>query len=60
MNISTVFSRPVVLCCAGLFAAACEIAGVVAEQGEDVEAALRDYGKYLGIAFQLADDALGV
>ncbi|GHF23261.1 farnesyltranstransferase [Kordiimonas sediminis] len=43
---------------AALFAAACEIAGVVAEQGEDVEAALRDYGRYLGIAFQLADDAL--
>ena len=43
---------------AALFAAACEIAGVVAEQGDKVETALRDYGKYLGIAFQLADDAL--
>ncbi|MBL4836029.1 MAG: polyprenyl synthetase family protein [Kordiimonadaceae bacterium] len=41
-----------------LFAAACEVAGVVAEQGEDVEAALSAYGKYLGIAFQLVDDAL--
>lgn len=41
-----------------LFAAACEVAGVVAEQGEEVEQALDAYGKYLGIAFQLVDDAL--
>lgn len=41
-----------------LFAAACEVAGVVSEQGPDVEAALDAYGKYLGIAFQLVDDAL--
>ncbi|MBL4639432.1 MAG: polyprenyl synthetase family protein [Kordiimonadaceae bacterium] len=41
-----------------LFAAACEVAGVVAEQGENIEAALADYGKYLGIAFQLVDDAM--
>ncbi|MFC3053058.1 polyprenyl synthetase family protein [Kordiimonas pumila] len=41
-----------------LFAAACEVAGVVAGQGEEVESALHAYGKYLGIAFQLVDDAL--
>ncbi|WP_417450516.1 polyprenyl synthetase family protein [Kordiimonas sp.] len=41
-----------------LFAAACEVAGVVSEQGRKVEEALDAYGKYLGIAFQLVDDAL--
>lgn len=41
-----------------LFAAACEVAGVVAEKDEDVIAALEAYGRYLGIAFQLIDDAL--
>ncbi|WP_262694911.1 polyprenyl synthetase family protein [Kordiimonas aquimaris] len=41
-----------------LFAAACEVTGVVSDQGTDVEAALSAYGKYLGIAFQLVDDAL--
>ena len=43
---------------AALFAAACEISGVVAEQGERVETALSTYGKYLGIAFQIVDDVL--
>src|SRR5690349_11096942 len=43
---------------AALFAAACRIAPVVAEAGEDAEIALDKYGKYLGIAFQLVDDAL--
>lgn len=41
-----------------LFAAACEISGVVAGSSSDVEAALCDYGKYLGIAFQLVDDVI--
>jgi octaprenyl-diphosphate synthase len=41
-----------------LFAAACEVAGVVSGQGREVEEALDAYGKYLGIAFQLGDDAL--
>jgi len=41
-----------------LFAAACEVAGVVSEQGREVEEALDAYGKYLGVAFQLVDDAL--
>ena len=43
---------------ASLFAAACRIAAVVAEQGETVEAALDAYGRNLGIAFQLIDDAI--
>ena len=42
-----------------LFAAACEVAGVISEEyGEEAEKALEAYGKYLGIAFQLVDDAL--
>ena len=43
---------------AALFAAACEVSGVIAEQGAKAEEALRNYGNYLGIAFQLVDDAL--
>jgi octaprenyl-diphosphate synthase len=43
---------------AALFAAACRIAGVVAEHGEAVEQALDAYGRNLGIAFQLVDDAI--
>ena len=43
---------------AALFAAACRIAGVVAERDEKVEEALDAYGRYLGIAFQLVDDAI--
>lgn len=41
-----------------LFAAACEVAGVIADKEEDVIAALEAYGRNLGIAFQLIDDAL--
>lgn len=41
-----------------LFAAACEIAAVVADRPASEEDALRDYGMNLGIAFQLVDDAL--
>lgn len=41
-----------------LFAAACEVSGVIADKGEDVISALEAYGRYLGIAFQLIDDAL--
>ncbi|MEX6723615.1 polyprenyl synthetase family protein [Parapedomonas caeni] len=41
-----------------LFAAACQIAAVVAERDEATETALETYGRYLGIAFQLVDDAL--
>ena len=43
---------------AALFAAACRIAAVVAERDEDVEEALDAYGRNLGIAFQLVDDAI--
>jgi len=43
---------------AALFAAACRIAPVVAEAGEAAEEALECYGRNLGIAFQLVDDAL--
>ena len=43
---------------AALFAAACRIAAVVAKRPEAEEAALDAYGRNLGIAFQLADDAI--
>jgi octaprenyl-diphosphate synthase len=43
---------------AALFAAACRIAPVVAEAGEEAEDALDAYGRNLGIAFQLVDDAI--
>ena len=43
---------------AALFAAACRIAAVVAEREEEAEAALDAYGRNLGIAFQLVDDAI--
>ena len=43
---------------AALFAAACRIAAVVAERDESVELALDAYGRNLGIAFQLVDDAI--
>jgi octaprenyl-diphosphate synthase len=42
---------------AALFAAACKIAAVVAEREAD-EMALDSYGRNLGIAFQLVDDAI--
>jgi octaprenyl-diphosphate synthase len=41
-----------------LFAAACRIAAVVAERDEEVETALDSYGRHLGTAFQLIDDAI--
>lgn len=43
---------------AALFAAACRIAAVVAERDETQEQALDTYGRNLGIAFQLVDDAI--
>lgn len=43
---------------AALFAAASRIAAVVAERDEAVEDALDAYGRNLGVAFQLVDDAL--
>lgn len=43
---------------AALFAAASRIAAVVAECSEEEEQALDEYGRNLGVAFQLVDDAL--
>ena len=43
---------------AALFAAASRISAVVAERSEAEERALDDYGRNLGIAFQLVDDAI--
>ena len=43
---------------AALFAAACRIGAVVAERQNVEEDALDGYGRNLGIAFQLVDDAL--
>ena len=43
---------------ASLFAAACEVGPVIAEQEENIIKALRDYGMALGMAFQIADDVL--
>ena len=43
---------------AALFAAACEVGGVVAKAEEAQITALRTYGDALGIAFQMADDLL--
>lgn len=43
---------------AALFAAACRIAAVVAERPESDELAFDTYGRNLGIAFQLVDDAI--
>ena len=43
---------------AALFAAACRISAVVAESGDVQEMALDAYGRNLGIAFQLVDDAI--
>jgi len=43
---------------AALFAAACEVGGVIADEPEAVSAALRTYGDALGISFQIVDDLL--
>ncbi|GLV20442.1 farnesyltranstransferase [Sphingobium sp. TomMM35A] len=43
---------------AALFAAACRISAVVADRDETEEKALDVYGRNLGIAFQLIDDAI--
>ncbi len=43
---------------AALFAAACRIAAIVAERDLAIEDALDSYGRNLGIAFQLVDDAI--
>ncbi|HEX6956782.1 MAG TPA: polyprenyl synthetase family protein [Ferrovibrio sp.] len=43
---------------AALFAAACRVGAVIANRPDDEVQGLDDYGRYLGIAFQLVDDAL--
>jgi len=43
---------------AALFAAAAEIGAVISQRDSNEEAALESYGRNLGIAFQLVDDAL--
>ena len=43
---------------AALFAAACEVGGVIAGAGEAQVEALRTFGDALGVAFQIVDDLL--
>ncbi len=43
---------------AALFAASCEIGAVIADRPSTEQAALKSYGKNLGIVFQLVDDVL--
>ncbi|WP_064606017.1 octaprenyl diphosphate synthase [Photobacterium sp. J15] len=43
---------------ARLFEAATQVAAILAEAPTEVEAAMQDYGRYLGTAFQLVDDIL--
>lgn len=43
---------------AALFAAAAEVGPVIAGASDAERAAFRDFGEYLGLAFQLVDDAL--
>ena len=43
---------------AALFSAAAEVGGAISERPAEEQAALRSYGRNLGIAFQLVDDAL--
>lgn len=43
---------------ASLFAAACEVGPVIAQQSDETTKALRDYGMNLGMAFQVIDDVL--
>ncbi len=43
---------------ASLFAAACEVGPVIAEQDKTTTQAMRDYGMALGMAFQIIDDIL--
>ncbi len=43
---------------AALFSAATEVGAIIAEHPKTERAALRSYGKNLGLAFQLVDDAL--
>ncbi len=41
-----------------LFSSCCEIGAILGEAGNDKQVALREFGKNLGIAFQMSDDIL--
>ena len=43
---------------AELFSTACEVSGEISEVNEEKKTALREFGKFLGIAFQIIDDTL--
>jgi octaprenyl-diphosphate synthase len=43
---------------AHLFAGACKVAGIIAEQDQDILQSLYNFGYQLGILFQITDDAL--
>lgn len=43
---------------AALFAAACEVGPVIAGANKTAQTAMADYGRNMGIAFQIADDTL--
>lgn len=43
---------------AALFAAACQVGPMIAGASHDAAASMAEYGLHLGIAFQIADDAL--
>ncbi|MFN2453856.1 MAG: polyprenyl synthetase family protein [Pyrinomonadaceae bacterium] len=43
-----------------LFSACCEIGAILGKADEETQRAMRDYGLYLGTAFQLIDDLLDV
>lgn len=43
---------------AKLFEAACRLGAVLAQSGQDTEQKMADFGKHLGLAFQIADDVL--
>ena len=53
MNMSVIDAKT-----AALFSAAAEVGGIIAERPAEEQAALRSYGRNLGLAFQLVDDAL--
>ncbi|MGQ9468269.1 MAG: polyprenyl synthetase family protein [Nitrososphaerales archaeon] len=45
---------------AALFETACRIGSIIGGAGKEDEKSMANFGKYLGIAFQLVDDVLGI
>ncbi|MCP8321407.1 MAG: polyprenyl synthetase family protein, partial [archaeon] len=45
---------------AALFEVACRIGSIIGGAGKEDEKSMANFGKYLGIAFQLVDDVLGI